>query len=135
MKIVSKAFGGRVLLLPRVDLELLENIIERYHCLKCLCLAGRGRQISCTECMRMPRSWALRYQIFSEKKFLSGASGSWDSGAADSNQQLLRMHRETGIDLAATNDSITLWQRMRNHMMFFGLQTQKKLSDENRMRL
>ena len=51
------------------------------------------------------------------------------------NQQLLRMHRETGIDLVATNDvHYTMAEDAEPHDVLLCLQTQKKLSDENRMR-
>lgn len=51
------------------------------------------------------------------------------------NQQLLKMHRETGIELVATNDvHYTLAEDAQPHDVLLCLQTGKKLSDENRMR-
>ena len=45
------------------------------------------------------------------------------------------MHRETGIDLVATNDvHYTMAEDAEPHDVLLCLQTQKKLSDENRMR-
>lgn len=51
------------------------------------------------------------------------------------NQQLLRMHQETGIDLVATNDvHYTYAEDEAPHDILLCIQTGKKLSDENRMR-
>ena len=51
------------------------------------------------------------------------------------NQSLLRMSRETGIELVATNDiHYTYAEDEKPHDMLLCIQTGKKLSDENRMR-
>ena len=51
------------------------------------------------------------------------------------NQQLLRMHQETGIDLVATNDiHYTYKEDADPHDILLCLQTGKKLSDTDRMR-
>ena len=51
------------------------------------------------------------------------------------NQSLLRMSKETGIDLVATNDiHYTYAEDEKPHDMLLCIQTGKKLSDENRMR-
>ena len=51
------------------------------------------------------------------------------------NQQLLRMSRETGIRLVATNDvHYTMAEDAQPHDILLCLQTGKKLADEDRMR-
>ncbi len=51
------------------------------------------------------------------------------------NQELLRMHEETGIDLVATNDvHYTKAEDAAPHDILLCLQTNKKLADEDRMR-
>jgi len=51
------------------------------------------------------------------------------------NQQLLRMHQETGIELVATNDvHYTYKEDADPHDILLCLQTGKKLSDTDRMR-
>ena len=51
------------------------------------------------------------------------------------NQELLRMHEETGIDLVATNDvHYTRAEDADPHDILLCLQTNKKLADEDRMR-
>ena len=51
------------------------------------------------------------------------------------NQSLLRMSREMGIELVATNDvHYTYAEDVKPHDILLCLQTGKKLSDEDRMR-
>ena len=51
------------------------------------------------------------------------------------NQELLRMHEETGIDLVATNDvHYTTADDADPHDILLCLQTNKKLADQDRMR-
>ena len=51
------------------------------------------------------------------------------------NQQLLKMSRETGIELVATNDvHYTYAEDAKAHDILLCIQTGKKLADENRMR-
>ncbi len=51
------------------------------------------------------------------------------------NQQLLKMHHETGIELVATNDvHYTFAEDAQPHDILLCLQTGKKLADEDRMR-
>ena len=51
------------------------------------------------------------------------------------NQQLLRMHQETGIDLVVTNDvHYTYDTDVEAHDILLCVQTGKRLQDEDRMR-
>ncbi|MCQ5017962.1 hypothetical protein NE474_17045, partial [Anaerostipes hadrus] len=51
------------------------------------------------------------------------------------NQQLLKMSRETGIELVATNDvHYTYAKDEKAHDILLCIQTGKRLADENRMR-
>ena len=51
------------------------------------------------------------------------------------NQQLVKMSRELGIELVATNDShYTLAEDAGPHDVLLCIQTGMKVSDENRMR-
>ena len=122
MKIVSKAFVEGFYYKPRVDLELLEKYHEGIIALSA-CLAGEVARYLARGMYEDAKIAALRYQ---------------DHGIPEQqtvNQQLLRMHRETGIDLVATNDvHYTMAEDAEPHDVLLCLQTQKKLSDENRMR-
>ena len=76
MKIVSKAFVEGFYYKPRVDLELLEKYHEGIIALSA-CLAGEvARYLAQDRGITLPG-------YFRKRKFLSGASGSWDPGAAD----------------------------------------------------
>ncbi len=79
---------------------------------------------------------ALRYQdIFGKGNFFLELQDHGIPEQQNVNQQLLKMHRETGIELVATNDvHYTLAEDAQPHDVLLCLQTGKKLSDENRMR-
>ena len=79
---------------------------------------------------------ALRYQeIFGEGNFFLELQDHGIPEQQNVNQQLLRMHQETGIDLVATNDiHYTYKEDADPHDILLCLQTGKKLSDTDRMR-
>lgn len=132
MKIVSKAFVEEVLLQATCGSGASGKISRGYHCLKCL-PGGRSPDILHVECMRMPRSRHYVTRIFSEEEISFWSFRTMGSPEQQTvNQQLLRMHRETGIDLVATNDvHYTMAEDAEPHDVLLCLQTQKKLSDEN----
>ena len=79
---------------------------------------------------------ALRYQdIFGKGNFFLELQDHGIPEQQNVNQQLLKMHRETGIELVATNDvHYTLAEDAQPHDVLLCLQTGKKLADEDRMR-
>ena len=135
MKIVSKAFVEGFYYKPRVDLELLEKYHEGIIALSA-CLAGEVARYLARGMYEDAKIVALRYQdIFGKGNFFLELQDHGISEQQTVNQQLLRMHRETGIDLVATNDvHYTMAEDAEPHDVLLCLQTQKKLSDENRMR-
>lgn len=135
MKIVSKAFVEGFYYKPRVDLELLEKYHEGIIALSA-CLAGEVARYLARGMYEDAKFAALRYQdIFGKGNFFLELQDHGISEQQTVNQQLLRMHRETGIDLVATNDvHYTMAEDAEPHDVLLCLQTQKKLSDENRMR-
>ncbi len=135
MKIVSKGFVEGFYYKPRVDMELLEQYHEGIIALSA-CLAGEVARYLARGMYEDAKAAALRYQnIFGEGNFFLELQ---DHGIAEQqtvNQQLLRLHRETGIDLVATNDvHYTTAADADPHDILLCLQTGKKLTDENRMR-
>ena len=86
--------------------------------------------------MRMLKKAALRYQdIFGKGNFFLELQDHGIPEQQNVNQQLLRMHQETGIDLVATNDiHYTYAEDADPHDILLCLQTGKKLSDTDRMR-
>ena len=135
MKIVSKGFVEGFYYKPRVDLELLEKYHEGIIALSA-CLAGEVARDLARGMYEDAKIAALRYQdIFGKGNFFLELQDHGIPEQQTVNQQLLRMHRETGIDLVATNDvHYTMAEDAEPHDVLLCLQTGKKLTDENRMR-
>ena len=135
MKIVSKGFVEGFYYKPRVDLEVLREYHEGIIALSA-CLAGEVARYLVRGMYEDAKAAALRYQeIFGEGNFFLEMQ---DHGIPEQqmvNQQLLRMSRETGIRLVATNDvHYTMAEDAQPHDILLCLQTGKKLADEDRMR-
>ena len=135
MKIVSKGFVEGFYYKPRVDLEVLREYHEGIIALSA-CLAGEVARYLKRGMYDDALAAALRYQeIFGKGNFFLELQ---DHGIPEQqmvNQQLLRMHKETGIDLVATNDvHYTYAEDWEPHDVLLCLQTGKKLQDEDRMR-
>ena len=135
MKIVSKGFVEGFYYKPRVDLQLLEKYHEGIIALSA-CLAGEVARFLTRGMYEDARAAALRYQnIFGKGNFFLELQDHGIPEQQNVNQQLLKMHRETGIDLVATNDvHYTLAEDAQPHDVLLCLQTGKKLSDTDRMR-
>ena len=135
MKIVSKSFVEGFYYKPRVDLSLLREYHEGLIALSA-CLAGEVARYLTRGMYEEGKQAALRYEeIFGKGNFFLELQ---DHGIPDQqtvNQQLLRMHQETEIDLVATNDvHYTYAEDEAPHDILLCIQTGKKLTDENRMR-
>ena len=135
MKIVSKGFVEGFYYKPRVDLSLLEKYHEGIIALSA-CLAGEVARFITRGMYEDAKKAALRYQdIFGKGNFFLELQDHGIPEQQNVNQQLLKMHRETGIDLVATNDvHYTLAEDAQPHDVLLCLQTGKKLADEDRMR-
>ena len=135
MKIVSRGFVDGYYYKPRVDMELLETYHEGLIALSA-CLAGEVQRNLARGFYEEAKETARRYQsCFGEGNFFLELQ---DHGLAQQqlvNQQLLRLSKDTGIELVATNDVHYTYQEDETpHDILLCLQTGKKLSDENRMR-
>ena len=135
MKIVSKAFIDGFYYKPRVDLELLEEYHEGIIALSA-CLAGEVAKNLTRGFYEEAKKAALRYQeIFGEGNFFLEMQDHGISEQQRVNQQLLRMHQETGIELVVTNDvHYTYETDVEAHDILLCVQTGKRLQDEDRMR-
>ena len=135
MKIVSKGFIEGFYYKPRVDLSLLEKYHEGIIALSA-CLAGEVARFITRGMYEDAKKAALRYQdIFGKGNFFLELQDHGIPEQQNVNQQLLKMHRETGIELVATNDvHYTLAEDAQPHDVLLCLQTGKKLADEDRMR-
>lgn len=135
MKIVSKGFTEGFYYKPRVDYEVLEEYHEGIIALSA-CLAGVVASNLKRGFYEEAKKEALRLKdIFGEGNFFLELQDHGIAEQATVNQGLLRMHQETGIDLVATNDThYTYAEDQQAHDILLCIQTQKKVTDENRMR-
>ena len=134
-KIVSKGFTEGFYYKPRVDMEVLEKYHEGIIALSA-CLAGEVQKYLVRGMYEEAVRAARRYEgIFGRGNFFLELQ---DHGIPEQkavNTQLLRMSKETGIDLVATNDvHYTYASDADSHDILLCLQTGKKLSDTDRMR-
>ena len=135
MKIVSRSFTEGFYYKPRVDLDLLREFHEGI--IACsACLAGEVAREIVRGNPAGAREAAKRYlDIFGEGNYFLELQ---DHGYQDQqtvNAELLRMSREMGIPLVATNDChYTYAEDAEAHDILLCVQTGKKLADENRMR-
>lgn len=135
MKIVSKGFIDGFYYKPRVDYEVLKEYSEGIIALSA-CLAGEVSRYLARGLYEEGKAAALRYEeIFGKGNFFLELQ---DHGIAEQrtvNAALLRMHKETGIDLVATNDiHYTFASDWEAHDILLCIQTAKKVSDQDRMR-
>ncbi|MBQ9065081.1 MAG: DNA polymerase III subunit alpha [Blautia sp.] len=135
MKIVSDGFVEGFYYKPRVDLYILEKYHEGIIALSA-CLAGEVARNLTRGLYDRAKEAALRYQdIFGKGNFFLEMQDHGIPEQQNVNQQLLRMHQETGIDLVVTNDiHYTMAEDAEPHDVLLCLQTGKKLADEDRMR-
>ena len=135
MKIVSKGFTEGFYYKPRVDLAVLKEYHEGIIALSA-CLAGEVARYLQRGMYEDAKAAALRYQdIFGKGNFFLELQDHGIPAQRLVNQELLRMHEETGIDLVVTNDvHYTRAEDADPHDILLCLQTNKKLADEDRMR-
>ncbi len=135
VKLVSRGFTEGYYYKPRVDMALLEEFHEGIIALSA-CLAGEVARNAVRGLYEEAKEAALRYErIFGNGNFFLELQ---DHGMPEQqmvNQALVRMSRETGIGLVATNDvHYTYADDVKPHDILLCLQTGKKLADEDRMR-
>ena len=135
MKIVSKGFVEGFYYKPRVDYEVLETYHEGIIALSA-CLAGEVQRFLARGMYEEGKQAALRYEkIFGKGNFFLELQDHGIPAQKTVNQGLMRMSRELGIDLVATNDiHYTYAEDMKAHDILLCIQTGKKVTDENRMR-
>ncbi|MEG0190491.1 MAG: PHP domain-containing protein, partial [Lachnospiraceae bacterium] len=135
MKIVSKGFVEGYYYKPRVDLEVLQEYHEGIIALSA-CLAGEVQKNLLRGMYEEAKISAKRYEeIFGAGNFFLELQDHGMQEQALVNQQLLRLAKETNIELVATNDvHYTYAEDEKPHDMLLCIQTGKKLLDEDRMR-
>ena len=135
MKIVSKGFTEGFYYKPRVDYEVLEQYHEGIVALSA-CLAGVVASNLRKGLYEQAKQEALRLEaLFGKGNFFLELQDHGIPEQSTVNQGLLRLHQDTGIDLVATNDIHYInAQDQQSHDILLCIQTQKKVTDENRMR-
>lgn len=135
IKIVSYGFVDRFYYKPRVDMELLEQYHEGIIALSA-CLAGEVARNLARGFYEEGKEAALRYEkIFGKGNFFLELQDHGIPEQRQVNHELIRMSRETGIELVATNDvHYTYSSDAEAHDILLCVQTGKSLKDENRMR-
>ncbi|MDF2906223.1 MAG: dnaE [Herbinix sp.] len=135
MKIVSRGFLDGFYYKPRIDYEIMEQYHEGIIALSA-CLGGEVATNLRRGFFAEAKTSALRLQgLFGENNFFLELQDHGMQEQKNVNQALLRMSSETGIKLVATNDvHYTFAEDADPHDILLCIQTQKKVSDENRMR-
>ncbi len=135
MKIVSRGYVDGFYYKPRVDYEVLETYHEGIICLSA-CLAGEVQKYLERGQYQQGREAALRYQsIFGKGNYYLELQDHGIPAQKTVNQALLRLSRELDIPLVATNDiHYTYADDAAPHDILLCIQTNKKVTDQNRMR-
>ena len=133
--LVSEAFMNGFYGKPRVDLELLSRYHEGIIALSA-CLAGGVQQYLLEEDYAHAKEYALKLaDIFGEGNFYLELQDHNIPEQRAVNQGILRMARETGLPLVATNDAHYLRKEdaaMQDVLLC--VQTGKTVDDTNRMK-
>ena len=135
MKIVSRGFTEGYYYKPRVDMEVLQTYHEGIIALSA-CLAGEVQRYIVKGLHEEAKKAALKYEAcFGKDNFFLEMQ---DHGIPEQklvNTELLKLSKETGIELVVTNDvHYTYKEDVDSHDILLCLQTGKKLADEDRMR-
>ncbi|NLL93214.1 MAG: DNA polymerase III subunit alpha [Clostridiales bacterium] len=135
MKIVSKGFTEGFYYKPRVDCEVLKEYSEGIIALSA-CLAGEVQRFLARGMYEEAVVSAKKYnEIFGQGNFFLELQDHGIEAQKNVNTGLLRMSRDLGIEIVATNDvHYVLPEDYIPHDILLCIQTNKKVSDEDRMR-
>lgn len=136
MALVSEGFLRGFYYRPRIDYKLLEKHAEGLICLSA-CLSGDLPKMLLMGRRQEAREYVMRIQnMFGKDKFYIEIM---DHGIPEEKQvlpELVRLSRETGIPLIATNDAHYLKREdAAAQEVLMCIQTGKTLEDETRMRM
>ena len=135
MKIVSAGFTEGFYYKPRVDYELLEAYSEGLIALSA-CLSGNVAKALLQNDYDTAKNTANRLNcIFGQDNFFLELQSNGIEEQNLVNQGLMRLSKETGIPLVATNDAHYLRRSdAKAHEVLLCIQTGKKITDEDRMK-
>lgn len=135
VKIVSRGFTEGYYYKPRVDKEVLKEFHEGVIALSA-CLAGEVATKIRQGFYEEAKQAALEHlEIFGEGNYFLELQEHGIDDQKTVNQGLVRMSKETGIPLVATNDlHYVKAEDAEAHDILLCIQTGKKVADEDRMR-
>ncbi|MEG6613271.1 DNA polymerase III subunit alpha [Pseudoclostridium thermosuccinogenes] len=135
MKIVSIGFTEGFYYKPRVDMEILEKYSEGLIALSA-CLSGDIPKALIRNEYEKAKEIALKFnEIFGQDNFYLELQINGIEEQNLVNQKLIKLSRETGIPLIATNDAHYLRREdAKAHEILLCIQTGKSMDDEDRMR-
>ena len=137
MKLVSRGFTEGYYYKPRIDFELLQQYHEGLIATSA-CLAGVVSRALLTHSYEKAKEVAKQYaDLFGKDHFYLELQDHLDGSTEQRqlNQALVRMSKELGLELIATNDvHYTFKEDKAAHDLLLCIQTGKKVTDEDRMR-
>ena len=133
--LVSMGFTEGFYYKPRIDLSILEKYHEGLIVLSA-CLAGSVNQAILKDDMEKAKEIAMWHKnIFGEDYYLELQPNGLPEQIL-ANQKLIELSKELDIPLVATNDAHYLRKEdSYNHEVLLCIQTGKKMTDEDRMRM
>ncbi len=135
MKLVSFGFTEGFYYKPRIDFELMEQYSEGIIALSA-CLGGHVSQLIMQNDLEEAYLTAKKYKaIFGEDNYFLELQKHGYEEETKVNETLVKMSKELDIPLVATNDShYTYEDDVQSHDVLLCIQTNKKVSDTDRMR-
>jgi DNA polymerase-3 subunit alpha len=135
MKMVSAAFTEGFYYKPRVDMELLEKYSDGLIALSG-CMSGDVARYILENNYARAKETAIRLnELFGDGNFYLELQSNGIEEQNLVNQQLIKISRETGIPVIATNDAHYLTRDYAGaHDVLLCIQTGKTVNDEDRMR-
>jgi len=135
-RLVSAGFTEGFYYRPRIDHELLEKYSGGLIALSA-CLAGEISSALMKDQFEEARRTALWYdEVFGRGNYYLEIQSNTIPAQARVNQHLIRISKETGIPLVATNDCHYMRKEdAKAHDVLLCMQTGKHISDKDRMRM
>lgn len=135
MKIVSEAYVNGFYYKPRVDKDILRKYNKGIIALSA-CLGGEIQQFLLDNNYERAKQSALEHRdIFGEGNFFLELQDHGMNEQVQVNNQLIRLSKETGIPLVATNDVHYLRKEDAGvHDVLLCIQTGKTINDDDRMK-
>lgn len=135
MKLVSFGFTEGFYYKPRIDFELMEKYSEGIIAMSA-CLGGHIPQLLLSNQKEKAYEIAMKYRdIFGKDNYFLELQIHGYEQEKEVNEQLVVMAKEIGVGIVATNDShYTYEDDVKSHDVLLCIQTNKKVSDPDRLR-